>query len=188
MAEPTTTLLSPPPAQAALIERQTGLVARPWFQFFQALWLRVGGSNALSNTDLASGVSGNQGAIDETNTALDATNATLQDTIVQVNANTAAIGTVEATVGGQQTELDALTLRLDAIDALLAAVAALTPLTDNTGGAANTVVEALPVPADSPASADALRDDLAANLLPALQNDFSDLVARVNALRAALAP
>lgn len=196
-----TTPLSPPPAQAPLTDRQTGMAARPWFQFFQALWLRVGGANALDNVALAGGVEDNSGAIDDTNSALDATNATLQETIVQVNANSAAIATLEDASAEHGTrldaaeaalvvltaDLDALTLRVEAIEARFAAVAALTPLTDNTGGVANTVVEALPAPADSPASADALRDDLAANLIPALRNDLADLTARVNQLRAALA-
>lgn len=57
-------------------------------------------------------------------------------------------------------------------------------LTDNSAGTANTTVEALPDPADTPASADALRDDIVANLLPALRNNFADLAAQINALKA----
>lgn len=60
-------------------------------------------------------------------------------------------------------------------------------LTDNSGGTANTTVQALPDPADAPATADALRDDLVANLIPALRNDFADLAAAVNALIADVA-
>lgn len=56
-------------------------------------------------------------------------------------------------------------------------------LTDNSGGTANTTVQALTDPADTPASADALRDDLVANLIPELRNNFADLVAQINALR-----
>lgn len=59
-------------------------------------------------------------------------------------------------------------------------------LTDNTGGTVDGTLEALPDPADAPASVDALRDDLALNLLPALRNDLADLADRVNALRSAL--
>ncbi len=53
-------------------------------------------------------------------------------------------------------------------------------LTDNSGGTANDTVQALTNPADTPASADALRDDLVANLIPELRNNFADLAAKVN--------
>jgi hypothetical protein len=56
-------------------------------------------------------------------------------------------------------------------------------LTDNSGGAANATVEALTDPADTPITADALRDDLVANIIPQLRNNFADLTAQINALR-----
>lgn len=65
------------------------------------------------------------------------------------------------------------------------AATSIAALTDNTTGTANTTLEALPNPADTPASADALRDDLVANLIPALRNNFADLAAAINALRGA---
>ena len=71
-------------------------------------------------------------------------------------------------------------------DKIHAARTALT-LTDNTAGTANTTLQALPDPADTPATADALRDDLVANLIPALRNDLADLAASNNALIADLA-
>lgn len=55
-------------------------------------------------------------------------------------------------------------------------------LTDNSGGTANTTIQAMPDPTDTPADADALRDDLVANLLPALRNNIADLAAQINAL------
>jgi hypothetical protein len=60
-------------------------------------------------------------------------------------------------------------------------------LTDSTSGTANDTLQAIPDPADAPASADALRDDLVANALPAIRNDLADLAAKVNAIRTALA-
>lgn len=60
-------------------------------------------------------------------------------------------------------------------------------LTDSTAGTANTTLQALPDPADTPATADALRDDLVANLIPALRNNYADLAAQVNALVADVA-
>lgn len=63
---------------------------------------------------------------------------------------------------------------------------AIVSLTDNTAGTANDTLAAIPDPADSPATADALRDDLVANTLPPLRNDLADLAAKVNAILAAL--
>ncbi len=60
------------------------------------------------------------------------------------------------------------------------------PLTDNTGGTANDTLQAIPDPADSPATADALRDDIVSNVLPSIRNDLADLAAKVNAIRTAL--
>lgn len=59
-------------------------------------------------------------------------------------------------------------------------------LTDNTSGTANDTLQAITDPADGPITADALRDDLVANTLPAIRNDFADLAAKVNALRTVL--
>lgn len=64
--------------------------------------------------------------------------------------------------------------------ALASQQAASANLTDNSGGTADDTIQALPNPADAPATADALRDDLVANLLPALRNDIADLTAKVN--------
>ncbi len=63
---------------------------------------------------------------------------------------------------------------------------AITDLTDSTSGTANNTVQALTDLTDSPASADALRDDIVTNLLPALRNNFADLTAKVNAILAAI--
>ncbi|WP_447979078.1 cytoplasmic protein [Candidatus Nitrospira bockiana] len=63
-----------------------------------------------------------------------------------------------------------------------AAAATAAALTDNTAGTANTTLQAIPDPADTPASADALRDDLVANALPAIRNNFADVAAQINAL------
>lgn len=63
---------------------------------------------------------------------------------------------------------------------------AITALTDSTTGTANNTLQALPDPSDTPATADALRDDLVANLIPALRNNYADLAAKVNAILVAL--
>lgn len=57
-------------------------------------------------------------------------------------------------------------------------------LTDNSGGAAtDNTIQALTDPADAPATADALRDDLVANLIPELRNNLRELTEKSNALR-----
>lgn len=63
---------------------------------------------------------------------------------------------------------------------------AIATLTDNSAGTANDTIQAMADPTDTPATADALRDDLVANLLPALRNNIADLTAKVNAITAAL--
>lgn len=60
-------------------------------------------------------------------------------------------------------------------------------LTDNTTGTANTTLQALPDPTDTPATADALRDDLVANLIPALRNNYADLADQHNKVVADIA-
>lgn len=55
-------------------------------------------------------------------------------------------------------------------------------LTDNSGGSANTTIQAMPDPADTPLTADILRDDLVANFILGVRNNIADLTAQVNAL------
>jgi hypothetical protein len=55
-----------------------------------------------------------------------------------------------------------------------------------TVGTANNTMMAVPAPADTPADADALRDDIAANLVPAINDNFADLQEKVNGMLAAL--
>lgn len=59
-------------------------------------------------------------------------------------------------------------------------------LTLNVGGSADDTLQALTDPSDSPASADALRDDLVLNLIPELRNNLRDLGTKVNAILTAL--
>jgi hypothetical protein len=68
----------------------------------------------------------------------------------------------------------------------VAQAAAIADLTDSTGGVANDTIAAIPDPANTPADADTLRDDLVANALPAIRNAVADLAAKVNAILAAI--
>lgn len=56
-------------------------------------------------------------------------------------------------------------------------------LTDNVGGTQSDTLDAIPDPADAPASADALRDDLVANTLPQIRDAVSSLADAFNDLR-----
>lgn len=58
-------------------------------------------------------------------------------------------------------------------------------ITDNSAGTASgtTTLVAMPNPADTPATADALRDDIVTNLLPALRNNIATLAKQLNDLR-----
>lgn len=53
-------------------------------------------------------------------------------------------------------------------------------------GTANDTMTAITDPADTPADADALRDDLVTNTIPSIENNLADLQAKVNAILAAL--
>ncbi len=64
-------------------------------------------------------------------------------------------------------------------------IATIVALSDSSGGTANDAIQSLTNPADTPATADALRDDLVANLIPELRNNFADLAAKINELRTA---
>jgi len=60
-------------------------------------------------------------------------------------------------------------------------------LVDNSGGAAaDGTIAAVAVPTDTPASADALRDDIATNMVPAINNAVKELATKINAIRTAL--
>lgn len=68
----------------------------------------------------------------------------------------------------------------------MAPAATITALTDNSAGTANNTIQAMADPTNSPADADALRDDIVANLLPAVRNNVADLAAKINEIRTVL--
>lgn len=63
---------------------------------------------------------------------------------------------------------------------------AIASLTDSTTGTANNTLAPMPTLTDSPASADALRDDINTNMVPVINSNFADLGAKVNAILVAL--
>lgn len=60
---------------------------------------------------------------------------------------------------------------------------AVTDYTDNIAGSVSATLAAIPDPADSPATADALRDDLVTNVLPKIRNALSSIASKENATR-----
>jgi hypothetical protein len=69
---------------------------------------------------------------------------------------------------------------------VLAAITAPTALTDNGGGTADGTVSAMADPANTPADADALRDDLVANFCLAVRNNFKEVTTAQGQNRAAI--
>lgn len=59
-------------------------------------------------------------------------------------------------------------------------------LVDSIGGGVAATLAAIPDPTDTPASADALRDDLVANVLPKIRDALSSLLAHHNGTRTPL--
>lgn len=63
---------------------------------------------------------------------------------------------------------------------------AIADLTDNTAGTPAAALAAIPDPADAPATADILRDDLVANTLPPIRDNLASLNASMDSVLAAL--
>jgi hypothetical protein len=83
----------------------------------------------------------------------------------------------------QAATVAALTLPAGTANSVLtAAVTALTV----PAGTADSTIAAVPDPTDTPATADALRDDLVTNVIPVINADILDLGAKINALQTEL--
>jgi len=63
---------------------------------------------------------------------------------------------------------------------------AITDYTDSISGSVGDTLAAIPDPADTPTDADALRDDLVANVLPKIRDALSSIAAKENTTRARL--
>lgn len=72
------------------------------------------------------------------------------------------------------------------VSTTLAALTLSSSMTGSTGGTADGAWQTIPDPTDSPASADALRDDLVANALPAIRNNFAETLTELALIRSAL--
>lgn len=84
--------------------------------------------------------------------------------------------------GRLEVKVNGTSIGLDREGRLLVRFENVVPLDDSTGGTASDegALAAIPDPADTPASADALRDDLVANTLPAIRDALATLAATLN--------
>ena len=110
------TPLSPVLLRFPLVDQATGLVTRPWQQWFLASWYRQGGANAPPNDALGGELGVLQGALEETQAALAATQAALAQTQAELDATQAQLAATQAELAATQAELEATQ---DEIDALL---------------------------------------------------------------------
>ena len=113
------TPLSPVLLRFPLVDRATGLVTRPWQQWFTASWYRQGGANAPPNDALGGELGVLETALEETQAALAATQAALEATQAQLAATQAALETTQAELEATQAALDATQTELDATQAAL---------------------------------------------------------------------
>lgn len=194
------TTLPPVLLRAPVVERQTLTLTSPWLQWFEQSYVRQGGQEAATNTELAGGVAGNADHISEVEAGLGQTNTTVagleeelsetQTAVVDLfdllEALTARVDTIETDLTALQTRVEALETtvadqetRLAALEAWKTAVQAGLP--------AGVSVTAVPTLTDAPVSADALRDNLTSAWQGPVNANDAGLATAVNAVRAALA-
>lgn len=66
------------PLRVPLTDKRTGLMSREWYLFFQAMFLRIGGTNGQSNDDLLQGIPEELGAAELLGLQLTAQDAAAQ--------------------------------------------------------------------------------------------------------------
>lgn len=187
------TTLPPVLLRAAVVERQTLTLTAPWLQWFEQSYLRQGGQEAATNTELAGGVAGNSDHIGQVEddlaqtssnlAALEAEVTTLQGVVVEQGAALEALETRVTTLEGQVTTLQATVTdqgtRLAALEAWKTAMQDALP--------AVVSVTTVPALANDPATSILLENDLTANWRPPVNSNDSALATAVNAVRSALA-
>jgi septal ring factor EnvC (AmiA/AmiB activator) len=194
------TTLPPVLATAPFVEPRTGVLTRTAFGWLQSSYLRQGGEEAATNTELAGGVLANAGHISQVEddlgttsgdlAALEAEVTALQEAVLELSQSlevvTGRVTTLEGQVTALEGRVDTLETtvsdhetRLDALEAWRAAVVAGLPAVVSVAG--------LPTLTDAPATADALRDNLTSAWETPLETNDAALATTVNAVRNALA-
>lgn len=109
------TPLSPVLLRSPLVDRATGLVTRPWQQWFIASWYRQGGANAPPNNELGEGVGTLEEQLAQTQADLAVAQAALEATQAALETTQGDLDTAEATIVTLQAELDATQAELAAL-------------------------------------------------------------------------
>jgi hypothetical protein len=77
MSSPSSTIFFAP-LRVPVVDQNTGLMSRDWYLFFQAMFLRIGGTNGQSNDDLLQGIPEELGAAELIANQLTATDGLAQ--------------------------------------------------------------------------------------------------------------
>jgi polyhydroxyalkanoate synthesis regulator phasin len=187
------TTLAPVLLQAPVVERDSLRLTREWLGWFQQSYIRQGGQESATNTELAGGVLANAGHISQVEddlgttsgdlAALEAEVTALQEAVLELSQAlevlTGRVTTLEGQVTALETTVSDQGTRLDALEAWKTAMVAALPAVVSVAG--------LPTLTDAPASPDALRDNLTSAWEGVLETNDADLASTVNAVRAALA-
>lgn len=193
------TTLAPVLANAPFVDAR-GYLTRAATGWLQESYLRQGGQEAASNTELAGATLSNAGHISQVESDLGDTNTSVADLAAEldslqtaflqlasdVEALTERVTTLEGEVTALEGRVDTLETtvaahetRLDALEAWRTAVVAGLP--------AVVSVTNVPALANDPATATLLENDLTANWRSPLNTNDSGLASAVNAVRNALA-
>lgn len=187
------TTLPPVLLRAPVVERQTLTLTGPWLQWFEQSYLRQGGQEAATNTELAGGVAANADHIGTVEEGLGQTNTTVagleaelsetQEAVIDlfdlVEALTARVETLEGQITTLETTVTAQETRLAALETWKTALVAALP--------AVVTVQTVPALGNDPATAILLENDLTANWRGPLNTNDAGLATAVNAVRSALA-
>lgn len=187
------TTLPPILLNAPLLDPRTGRLTSPWLHWFELSYIRQGGQEAATNTELAGGVQDNTDSIVKVEDDLEQTNTTVAELDADLKALQTRVATLEekvTTLEGKVTTLETqvatlietladVTERLVELETWRTAVIAALP------GVVS--VASVPTLTDAPATADALRDNLTSAWQSLLEANDTGLATTVNAVRNALA-
>jgi septal ring factor EnvC (AmiA/AmiB activator) len=180
------TTLPPILLNSPLVDSRTLRLTSPWLHWFELSYVRQGGQEAATNTELAGGVQDNSDHIGQVEDSLGETNTTVAEVDADLKALTTRVTTLEGQVSTLETQVETLaelveaqSVRLTALEAWRTALVAALP--------AVVTVATVPALANDPATAILLENDLTANWRSPLNANDSGLATAVNAVRNALA-
>jgi septal ring factor EnvC (AmiA/AmiB activator) len=180
------TTLPPILLNSPLVDSRTLRLTSPWLHWFELSYVRQGGQEAASNTELAGGVQDNSDHIGQVEDSLGETNTTVAEVDADLKALTTRVTTLEGKVTTLEEQVETLaelveaqSVRLTALETWREAVVASLP------GVVS--VTSVPTLTDAPATPDALRDNLTSAWQGPLNTNDTALQTAINAVRNALA-